>query len=66
MSEEKKEVVKPSADHLEQSLKRLRKRMTYIQDEMDITAFAIRAIEHDLAEIEQEDKVANESVKENA
>ena len=59
-----KEDLKPaeethSKDHLEKSLARLRKRLTYVQDEMDITAFAIRAIEHDLEAINKEDKVAN-------
>jgi hypothetical protein len=49
-----------NADHLQSSLKRLRKRLTYIQDEMDITSFAIRAIERDLEEIQNEDGVANE------
>jgi hypothetical protein len=51
----------PSKDYLEASLKRLRKRMTYVQDEMDITAFAIRAIERDLQELLTEDKQANEA-----
>ena len=58
------EEAKPmSKDHLERSLKRLRKRLTYAQDEMDITSFAIRAIEHDLQEIQKEDLEANESTK---
>lgn len=48
-------------DHLEQSLRRLRKRLTFVQDEMDITSFAIRAIERDLNEIQTEDKEANET-----
>jgi len=51
----------PSKDHLQKSLGRLRKRLTYTQDEMDITAFAIRAIERDLQEIDKEDGVANEN-----
>lgn len=51
----------PSKESLEQSLGRLRKRMTFVQDEMDITAFAIRAIERDLQQIESEDKEANET-----
>lgn len=47
-------------DHLTNSLNRLRKRLTYVQDEMQITSFAIRAIERDLEEIEKTDGVANE------
>jgi hypothetical protein len=35
--------------------------MTYVQDEMDITAFAIKAIERDLNEIKTEDLEANET-----
>jgi hypothetical protein len=53
--------IKPSAqtaESLTNSLLRLRKRLTYVQDEMQITSFAIRAIEHDLAEIQQEDSDA--------
>jgi hypothetical protein len=52
MSEEKKA---PSLEFLEASLGRLRKRLTYVQDEMDITAFAIRSIEKDIADIKEED-----------
>lgn len=48
-----------SSEFLEASLKRLRKRLTYVQDEMDITAFAIRAIESDLKAIEENDREAN-------
>jgi hypothetical protein len=59
MSEEKK--AEFTKDEMEKSLKRLRKRLTYVRDEMDITTFAIRAIEHDLNEITTEDKVANET-----
>jgi predicted nucleic acid-binding Zn-ribbon protein len=58
MSEEKNA---PTKESLEKSLSRLRKRITYVQDEMDITAFAIRAIERDLQQIETEDKEANET-----
>jgi hypothetical protein len=58
MSEEKSEV---TAEQLEQSLKRLRKRLTFVQDEMDITSFAIRAIERDLNQIKTEDLEANET-----
>lgn len=50
-----------SSEFLEASLKRLRKRLTYVQDEMDITAFAIRAIEADLKAIEEQDKEANDA-----
>ena len=46
-----------SADFLEASLKRLRKRLTYVQDEMDITSFAISAIERDLNEIREDNGV---------
>lgn len=49
-----------SKDYLEASLTRLRKRITYVQDEMDITSFAIKAIERDLQTILEEDKQANE------
>ena len=49
-----------SKDHLEASLARLRKRLTYVQDEMQITSFAIRCIENDLKEIEEKDGLANE------
>lgn len=50
-----------NAANLEKSLGRLRKRLTYVQDEMNITSFAIRAIEHDLEQIQTEDKEANET-----
>lgn len=50
-----------SQDQLTQSLTRLRKRLTYVKDEMDITSFAIKAIEHDLQEIQEEDKASNET-----
>jgi predicted nucleic acid-binding Zn-ribbon protein len=53
--------IKPSeqtVESLNNSLVRLRKRLTYVQDEMQITSFAIKAIEHDLAEIEKEDSHA--------
>jgi len=50
-----------SADYLQQCLVRLRKRLTYAQDEMDITSYAIRGIENDLANIQKEDGVANET-----
>lgn len=49
-----------SKEFLESSLQRLRKRMTYIQDEMDCVSLAIKCIEHDLNTIETEDKKANE------
>jgi hypothetical protein len=49
-----------SIEFLENSLHRLRKRMTYVQDEMDITAFAIKAIENDIQKINTEDLEANE------
>lgn len=55
--------IKPSeqtVESLNKSLVRLRKRLTYVQDEMQITSFAIKAIEHDLAEIKQEDSHAQE------
>lgn len=48
-------------DFLEASLKRLRKRMTYIQDEMDMCSHAIRCIESDLQKILTEDELANET-----
>lgn len=54
-------VEQPTKEGLERSLGRLRKRMTYIQDDFDVTAFAIRAIERDLTQIETEDKEANET-----
>lgn len=49
-----------SKDSLNASLTRLRKRLTYVQDEMQITSFAIRAIEKDLEQLEKQDGVANE------
>lgn len=58
MSDEKNNPM--SADFLEASLKRLRKRLTYVQDEMDITSFAIRAIEHDLKEIRDDNGVKSD------
>jgi hypothetical protein len=61
MSEAKKEIPKPTKDSLEKSLIRLRKRMTYVKDELDITSFAITAIERDLNEMQTEDKEANET-----
>jgi hypothetical protein len=54
-------VTVPTQEHLEDSLKRLRKRLTYVQDEMQITSFAIKAIEHDLQEMIKEDSKANEA-----
>ena len=59
MSEEQENPA--TTDHMEQSLKRLRKRITYIQDEMQITSFAIKAIERDLEETQTQDEVANEN-----
>jgi hypothetical protein len=50
-----------SKEEMEQSLKRLRKKMTYIKDDMQITSFAIRCIENDLQELETKDKLARES-----
>jgi hypothetical protein len=58
MSEEKNPM---SADHLTACLSRLRSKMTYIQDSMDVTAFAIKAIERDLQSIQEEDSKANET-----
>ena len=49
-----------SKEFLESSLERLRKRMTYVQDEMDCVSLAIRCIEHDLTTMVTEDKKANE------
>ena len=60
---EKKDENPMRADYLEACLGRLRKRLTYVQDEMDITAHAIKSIEADLAKIKQEDEVANEKTK---
>lgn len=48
-------------DHLEASLTRLRKRLTYAQDDMQMISFTIRCIERDLQEITKEDGVANEA-----
>ena len=62
MSEQTQELGNPySKDELTSSLNRLRKRLTYVKDEMDITSYAIRGIEMNLQEIEQEDKEANET-----
>lgn len=58
MSEEQKNP--HSVEEMQTSLERLRKRMTYVQDEMQITSFAIRAIERDLEETLKEDSKANE------
>ena len=49
-----------SAEYLQSILTRLRKRLTYAKDEMDITSHAIKCIESDLEKILQEDKEANE------
>lgn len=46
-------------EYLEQSLKRLRKRLTYVQDEMDITSFAIKAIERDLENLTKDSDETN-------
>jgi hypothetical protein len=48
-----------SKDHMTQSLIRLRKKLTYEQDTMNCTSFAIRALEYDLAQLEENDEVAN-------
>ena len=53
-----------SKDFLTKSLTRLRKKLTYDQDTMDCTSFAIRALEHDLTELEKQDEVANENAQE--
>ena len=50
-----------STEFLEKSLKRLRKKLTFDQDTMECTAFAIRAIENDLQKIQEEDSEANET-----
>jgi hypothetical protein len=52
-----------NTEKLEDSLKRLRKKMTYIQDDMNVTSFAIRCIESDLQKIQEEDLLANEATK---
>jgi hypothetical protein len=49
-----------SKDYLESCLSRLRKRLTYEKDSLDITTFAIKAIENDLTKMEEEDGAANE------
>jgi hypothetical protein len=49
---------------LQKSLVRLRKRMTYIQDEYDITSHAIRSIETDLQRIHEEDSHAQNAEEE--
>ena len=56
MKEEKNPM---SSEFLEASLVRLRVRLTHAQDEMDITSFAIRAIEEDLKSIALMDQEAN-------
>ena len=40
----------------EKTLGRLRKRLTYEQDAMDITSFAIRSLERDLQQLKEEEK----------
>lgn len=58
---ENQDVQPMTKENLEKSLSRLRKRLTYVKDEMDITSFAISAIERDLQAINSEDKEANET-----
>ena len=53
MSDEKK--TEYSVEWYNSTLNRLRKKLTYIQDDMDITSFAIRSLEHDLQKLEQEE-----------
>jgi hypothetical protein len=50
-----------TTEEMQASLKRLRKKMTYIKDDMDVTSYAIRAIEAALNETLKEDKEANET-----
>jgi hypothetical protein len=51
----------PSAEFLQKSLSRLRKRLTYVQDEMDITSFAIRNIENQLESLKSEEGKEDEN-----
>jgi len=60
MENEIKQENPASVEQMQNSLNRLRKRMTYVQDEMQITSFAIRCIEKDLEETLKEDVQANE------
>jgi hypothetical protein len=54
------------SDYLNALLIRLRKKMVDQQDSLDITSFAIRTIEKDLENIQQQDGVANENAEKNA
>ena len=60
MSKEKPQE-QASPEFLQKSLDRLRKRLTYVQDEMDITSFAIRNIEAQLESLKEEDSKENEN-----